>query len=419
MNKTKTYRLAFLATALLAASFFVVSASAEDTSSPDASTPDGNTPAAPADVSDLETQIREKQSKIISLEQQQKIYESSIAQKQQESLSLQNQIAVLDDQIATTDLTIQKLNLEIESLDLELQELATTIEEKERAIAAQKTQLGELLRTLHRYEQRTMLEVSLTNETFSQFFNQLKYLQSIEAEAKRSLDRIQLLKADLEQQRDEQQKKRDQQNEKRGVLVTEKSGLESQQAYRESLLDDTKNSEQRFEGLLEQSKQEQLSANTDIQRLEAEIRRRLEGKNELPKGPTDLAWPISSRRITSYFHDPSYIFRKYFEHPAIDVATPQGTALRAAASGYVARAKNAGLGYSYIMIVHGNKLSTVYGHVSQISVVEDDFIVQGQVIGYSGGTPGTPGAGRLTTGPHLHFEVRLDGIPQNPLNYLP
>lgn len=405
--------------ALIAASFVISTASADDATAPLPSSTASDDATAPVDVTDLETQIREKQSAIIGLEQQQKIYEASIAQKQQEALSLQNQIGVLDDHIATTDLTIQKLNLEIESLDLELQELSRTIDEKEREISTQKMRLGELLRALHRYEQRTMLEVSLTNETFSQFFNQLKYLESIEAEAKRSLDRIELLKADLEERRKNQQEKRDQQSEKRVTLVNEKSGLESQQSYRESLLQETKNSEQRFEGLLEQSKQEQLSANSDIQRYEAEMRRRLEGKNELPKGPTELAWPIPSRRITSYFHDPSYIFRRYFEHPAIDVATPQGTPLRAAASGYVARAKNAGLGYSYIMVVHGNKLSTVYGHVTQISIVEDDFVVQGQVIGYSGGTPGTPGAGRLTTGPHLHFEVRLDGIPQNPLNYLP
>ena len=130
-------------------------------------------------------------------------------------------------------------------------------------------------------------------------------------------------------------------------------------------------------------------------------------------------WPVPENIITSTFHDPDYPFRYLFEHPAIDIKAAQGTTLRAAASGYVARVQINGTNYGYIMIVHGDGLSTVYGHVSASFVSADDYVIQGQPIGKSGGMPGTTGAGPLTTGPHLHFEVRKNGIPVNPLNYLP
>ncbi len=133
------------------------------------------------------------------------------------------------------------------------------------------------------------------------------------------------------------------------------------------------------------------------------------------------SWPVPKNTITSTFRDPSYPFRKSIgEHSGVDIRAAQGTTLRAAASGYVARVKFDGsTAYSYIMIIHADNFSTVYGHVSGVSVSADEYVTQGQIIGKTGGAPRTVGAGPFSTGPHLHFEIRKNGIPVDPLNYLP
>jgi len=132
-------------------------------------------------------------------------------------------------------------------------------------------------------------------------------------------------------------------------------------------------------------------------------------------------WPVKKSTINCYFHDPRSPYRRLLgEHQAIDIAAVQGTPLHAAADGYVSEVKFDGSrDYAYIIIMHANGLSTVYGHVSAAYVKAKDYVVQGQVIGRSGGAPGSIGSGYYTTGPHLHFGMLANGIPVNPLNYLP
>jgi len=122
--------------------------------------------------------------------------------------------------------------------------------------------------------------------------------------------------------------------------------------------------------------------------------------------------------ISAYFHDPSYFKRFGFAHDAIDIPTEQGTEIRAAATGIVVKAENNGLGYSSIMVQtpYGAYL---IGHVSKILVQEGQSVKQGEVIALSGGEPGTPGAGNITTGPHVHFSIYENGKAVNPLDYLP
>ena len=105
----------------------------------------------------------------------------------------------------------------------------------------------------------------------------------------------------------------------------------------------------------------------------------------------------------------------YEFHPGIDISVPTGTPIHAAAAGTVlfTQSESASGGYgNYTCIDHGSGLSTCYAHQQSFAVSQGQHASQGQVIGYSDCTG-------YCFGPHLHFEVRINGQVQNPLDYLP
>ena len=115
-------------------------------------------------------------------------------------------------------------------------------------------------------------------------------------------------------------------------------------------------------------------------------------------------WPTSVRRITQYYG---------WRHTGLDIGGPVGTPLYASKSGKVIMSQcgwNGGYG-CYIIIDHGGGYQTLYGHASQLYVNYGDQVVQGQTIAAMGST------GR-STGPHVHFEVRVNGARLNPLQYI-
>ena len=99
-------------------------------------------------------------------------------------------------------------------------------------------------------------------------------------------------------------------------------------------------------------------------------------------------------------------------HTGVDLSAPQGTPVRAAADGIVVFAGWNGGGYGRLVIIeHGNGLQTYYGHLSRFDVVPGQEIRRGDILGRSGSS------GRVTS-PHLHYEVRMGGVPVNPYPYL-
>jgi len=373
------------------------------------------------DIAKLQDEIRSRKEAVAKIEEKIDTAKKSIERKRIEALSLQNQIEIIEGGLDAVRLDIQVTRLEIETVELELEKLRLEIAEMAEEIEQHKKFLAELIRTLHRESERGYLELLLSQETLSEFFSQAHYLEEVYKDMGQEVRGLRDTKHELQIQEGKLDEKQTSLQELNTALAAKEDELTGQKDYKERLIVETKESEQLFQKALSELREEYQRIENEMQSIERAIRAKLEGSDKLSGlGEVILSWPVPSRYITSYFHDPDYPFRHVFEHGGMDIRAGLGTAVRAAAPGFVARAKRCESAwcYSYVMIIHGGNVSTVYGHFSEVAVSEDEFVGRGDVIGYSGGTPGTAGAGPFVTGPHLHFETRLNGIPVNPLDYL-
>ncbi|MFZ6036096.1 MAG: murein hydrolase activator EnvC family protein [Patescibacteria group bacterium] len=373
-----------------------------------------------AAAEEITQELEAKRQALEEIKKKADLYEQNVKTKQQEAKTLQNQLSLLDTQVDQTQNDIDKITIEIDTLNLELEALGVAIDEKTEEVRQNQEVLADFLRLIDRYDQQSTLEILMTNTSFSDFFDTFQYTQKLEEKVTTTLQTMKQVKFDLEQQEQEKAGKKKELSDLSNQLSETVQALGSQKEYKVILLEDTKGDEETYQQLYEQAVAEQRAAEAEVGSLESKARKQLQEQGIDLDVDAQLIWPVAPLKgISAYFHDPSYPFRSVFEHSAIDIPASQGTPIVAADNGYVVRAKNAGLGYSYIMIVHSDTISTVYGHVSRIDVTEDEYVVRGQQIGAVGGLPGTAGAGPFTTGAHLHFEVRSSGLPVNPLDYLP
>lgn len=376
--------------------------------------------AVSAEINELNKQIAAKKEVIKQLEETINKYNKNIAQKQTEAQSLKNQLSILDNHIAKAETDIELTEQKIDQAQLQIEELELSIAAKEATLEKQKKIITKMVQSINADKQKSYLEVLLTNSSFASFYDQLQYTLKVYKDVGQSAKVLRVIKEDLQARRDQIAATKKTYEDLKISLEEKKTKFREQSTAKENLLVATKSSEQKYKTLLSSLKQQYQAVINEQRAYEDQVRKKLAQENKLGDSVGPFSWPVSSRTITARFHDPDYPFRNVFEHSAIDLRASQGTPVRAAASGYVARAKTCTVStcYAYVLIVHTGNLSTLYGHLSRIDVAADQFVNKGDVIGLSGGKPGTVGAGPFVTGPHLHFEVRLNGIPVDPLGYL-
>jgi murein DD-endopeptidase MepM/ murein hydrolase activator NlpD len=373
-------------------------------------------------ILEINKKLQEKKERANELQKQIEEYHNKVRETQRRATTLKNQIGILDSGIAETELDIEAKLLEIEELELEQDLVTEKISQENQNIDDKKNTIGEILKSLNRFERKSYLAILVSQTSFSQLFDEMHRNEILNNDLFTQLQALKQVKLSLENNQQLLEQKKQDTVTVKNQLDESKITLEEQKNLKERLFGVTKASEEEFQKLLLQLRSEEAAIDSEIVTLEKSVRQKLQALDGLGEVGGKLTWPLNpSRGITASFHDQDYPFRYIFEHTGIDIRAGQGTTVQAAAGGYVAKVYNGGMGDkpSYVMIVHAEGLSTVYMHLASINVVEDTYVTRGQIIGASGGTPGTSGAGRWTTGPHLHFEVRLNGIPVDPLGYLP
>ncbi len=375
---------------------------------------------AQTDVDEINNAIKTRQMQVKEIDAMIKSYKEKIAERQNESVNLENQIALLENRVKEKELSIERTRIEIESLTLEIELIEKDIVSKSARLEKQKKLTAQILRDIHYADEVTPFDVFLTQPSLSEFFASLENLKKLDRELGQTVAQTKNLKRELETRAVEKTDKQTEAEEERQTLKKEMLAFEAEKNFKQSLIAQTKENEQEFQRILYELRQQQASTSDEVVNLENRLKEQLRSVDDaLARGNASLSWPIDpSSGITAIFHDPSYPFRNLFEHSGTDIRAKVGTQVKSAGGGYVAWNKTGRMYGNYLMIVHTGGLATVYAHLSKFVAKPDTFVERGDLIALSGGAPGAPGAG-LSTGPHLHFEVRKDGIPVDPEKYLP
>jgi murein DD-endopeptidase MepM/ murein hydrolase activator NlpD len=324
-----------------------------------------------------------------------------------------SKLAVLEDDLALHRRRLDKITA---LFDLETKQLHFL--QRQYAEAVQR--LNYRIVQIYETDEPSTIDVLLAARSIADVLDQLDYLNSIAHQDKRIAHEVGVAKAEVRQTRERTQKTRasvasetqviavrtEQQAEVRNRLLASQGALSGARAKKQQALAATKESERSFVG--EADALSRVSA-----QISARIQAAQSSSSAVPApvaadgtpSAHGLVWPASGP-VTSPFG-----YRWGRLHAGIDIGAGYGAPIVAAAAGRVIYCGWME-GYGNLTVIdHGGGLATAYGHQSSISVACGQDVAQGQTIGAVGSTG-------HSTGPHLHFEVRVNGTPVDPLGYL-
>jgi peptidoglycan DL-endopeptidase CwlO len=368
----------------------------------------------------LDAQLNAVQTKIARSHAKEHVLSHQIGGLTTQIHSLESRVGDVSSKLGALqrDLSLHQRRLDTLNALFHVQTLRFHYLRLEYTIAVQR--LDQRLVAIYKQGNPSTLDVLLAAKSFQDVLDQLDYLGAIASQDKKvalqvrsarhriRMARLRTAKArhSVHQEAAVISARAQQQAILRGELLSSQSKLSGARSNRFHALAATKAQER---AALQEAQQIRAASSAIEAKIRAAARTSSSGDGSSePATPSSagLIWPVSGP-ITSPFG-----MRWGTLHPGIDIGVPTGTPIHAAAAGTVIYCGEMS-GYGNLVVIdHHNGLATAYGHQSRIVSGCGQNVSQGQVIGYSGCTG-------FCTGPHLHFEVRVNGTPVDPLGYLP
>ncbi len=366
-------------------------------------------PAQAQTEAELQTQIDSTNQQIADLKAQitklQQELTTTTAQKQ----TLQNAIKALDLQIQKLQKSVALTSTQISQKDKEIKQISGTILTTAQKIDQAQDGVAESLRELEQMDHNALSTMLLGTESLSSFFDEAVTAGALRSGLQSKIDELAGLKHNLETNKQSAESKRQQLASLKSSLDQQKQGVAAAKADQTTLLQQTKNKESAYQTLIAQKKAEEEKFEQDLRNFESQLGLSVTAGSIPASRAGTLQWPLDTVRITQYFGNTAFATANaqiYGNkgHNAIDMAASSGTRIKAARGGVVlgtgntdATCPNASYG-KWVFIKHDNGLSTLYAHLSVISVSKGQEVEVGETVGYSGNTG-------YSTGPHLHFGV--------------
>ena len=357
----------------------------------------------------IQQQIDSAQSKLNKLSAEKK--------KNQEYLeTLRSKINLLQDKIDSLEEDKSALQAEIDAIGVKIAKTEQNIAEAQAKIDQKQAEFDQTyqiycqrLRAMYISGSASTLEVLLTCKDVSSMLTRAQMVKSVSQQDNAILDDLMKKMEEIEKEKKKLEENKKELQSSIDEINKSKSELDSEVAECNSIMKELSSQSSEYMELIETNQ-------AQLEQVESEIRAAIasasRGSGSISGstggGSGQLGYPTDSRSISAGY--PNYSSGGY--HGGIDFPVRTGSNVYAAASGTVILVKYLNYSYGrYIIIDHGDGLSTLYAHNSSISVSVGDKVSRGQVIAHSGSTGNS-------TGPHCHFEVRVNGSRVNPNNYL-